>query len=935
MVPYFRILSIFSILIFSINAVSQDKKVLDYTVYDGWRSISAQKISNDGRWITYEINPQYGDGCAYLYDAGSGKTDSVSRGKSPVFNSDCSFWAVKVVPQADSIRALKLKKVKKEKFPKDSLFVRNLKTTETRSFSLVKEFKVPSEGGEFIAVKFDKSAAPKDTTKKENGEKEKKKDKKKKFKSKGTPFMVYSPLKNDSTGFEKVTEYSVAKKGGAVFVVQSIGDTAELSVVLRYDPAGSEIDTLFKKEGKIAKIVSDYAGDQCAFLYSPDTAKTKVYRLYYRSKKNDVPFMVVDTLSKALPEEWSVLSKGSLYFSKDGRKLFFGAGNRPKPEPKDTLTEDEKAYVDIWSWQDKEIQPMQKKKLKQEKDRAYLCVYNIVEKKIVQLERKELPRVSVQHKGDLDIAIGYDDSPYKRASSWNGKRCSDIYKVDVLTGEKELLKRAVCGTRSLSFDGKWFAWYESADSNYYAVNTVTGDKLNLTKGIDVMLCNELNDTPSDPWAYGLAGWTLDGESLLVYDRYDIWQLDLAGEKAPVCITSGTGRKNKTRFRYVKLDRDEKGIDLKKRLLLQGFNEENKSSGFYALKKGDMQKLVWGDFDAYPPRKAKNTDALIWARSTFEQYPELELTDLSFKDSKKLTVTNPQQKEYNWGRTQLVEWIAADGLKHQGILVTPEDLDTTKKYPMVVYFYERSSDRLHKYYAPKPSRSTVNWTFYASNGYVIFVPDIYYRTGDPGLCAYEAIVTGALAMADDYPFIDVSRMALQGQSWGGYQTAFLITRTNLFKAAMAGAPVSNMTSAYGGIRWGTGMSRMFQYEHTQSRIGGTLWNRTLKYIENSPVFFVPQVQTPVLIMHNDNDGAVPWYQGIEFFMALRRLDKPAWMLEYNNEEHNLTRRANEKDLSRRMMQFFDHYLKEKPMPCWMEKGIPATEKGENMGYELCE
>jgi dipeptidyl aminopeptidase/acylaminoacyl peptidase len=219
--------------------------------------------------------------------------------------------------------------------------------------------------------------------------------------------------------------------------------------------------------------------------------------------------------------------------------------------------------------------------------------------------------------------------------------------------------------------------------------------------------------------------------------------------------------------------------------------------------------------------------------------------------------------------------------------------------------------------------------------VIFVPDIFYRTGDPGLCAYEAVVSGALAMAGRFPFIDVNRMALQGQSWGGYQTAFLVTRTNLFKAAMAGAPVSNMTSAYGGIRWGTGMSRMFQYEHTQSRIGGTLWDKTLKYIENSPVFYVPQVETPLLIMHNDNDGAVPWYQGIEFFMALRRLDKPAWMLVYNNEEHNLTRRANEKDLSRRMMQFFNHYLKGQPMPCWMKNGIPATEKGENMGYELCE
>src|SRR5690606_41680366 len=103
-----------------------------------------------------------------------------------------------------------------------------------------------------------------------------------------------------------------------------------------------------------------------------------------------------------------------------------------------------------------------------------------------------------------------------------------------------------------------------------------------------------------------------------------------------------------------------------------------------------------------------------------------------------------------------------------------------------------------------------------------------------------------------------------------QIAHMITRTNLFAAAIAGAPVANMVSAYGGIRWSTGMSRMFQYEQTQSRIGGSLWRRPLQFIENSPIFWADKVQTPLLMMHNDQDGAVPWYQGIEYYMALRRL-----------------------------------------------------------------
>jgi dipeptidyl aminopeptidase/acylaminoacyl peptidase len=217
--------------------------------------------------------------------------------------------------------------------------------------------------------------------------------------------------------------------------------------------------------------------------------------------------------------------------------------------------------------------------------------------------------------------------------------------------------------------------------------------------------------------------------------------------------------------------------------------------------------------------------------------------------------------------------------------------------------------------------------------VVFVPDITYKVGYPGQSAYNAIVSGTQYLVNTFPYIDEERMGLQGQSWGGYQVAYLITQTDLYAAAMAGAPVSNMTSAYGGIRWETGHSRMFQYEQTQSRIGGTLWEKPLHYIENSPLFYAPKVNTPLLMMHNDDDGAVPWYQGIEYFLALRRLDKPVWMLSYNGEPHNLNASswANRVDLSKRMFQFFNHYLKGKPMPEWMEKGVPATEKGDNLGY----
>jgi dipeptidyl aminopeptidase/acylaminoacyl peptidase len=300
---------------------------------------------------------------------------------------------------------------------------------------------------------------------------------------------------------------------------------------------------------------------------------------------------------------------------------------------------------------------------------------------------------------------------------------------------------------------------------------------------------------------------------------------------------------------------------------------------------------------------------------------------------RISDANPQQENFIWPKVQMVEWTSFSGEKLKGLLYVPENLDPGKKYPMMVYFYERNAENIYRHQHPAPSRSTINKPLYTSNGYVVFVPDITYKEGYPGQSAYNAIVSGTQHVINTFPFIDEKRMALQGQSWGGYQIAYLITQTDLYAAAMAGAPVSNMTSAYGGIRWQTGLSRMFQYEQTQSRIGGTLWDKPLHYIENSPVFYAPKVNTPLLMMHNDNDGAVPWYQGIEYFVALRRLNKPVWMLSYNDEPHNLNASswANRVDLSKRMFQFFNHYLKGEAMPEWMEKGVPAIEKGENLGY----
>jgi dipeptidyl aminopeptidase/acylaminoacyl peptidase len=222
----------------------------------------------------------------------------------------------------------------------------------------------------------------------------------------------------------------------------------------------------------------------------------------------------------------------------------------------------------------------------------------------------------------------------------------------------------------------------------------------------------------------------------------------------------------------------------------------------------------------------------------------------------------------------------------------------------------------------PSAGTsINPTYYASNGYLVFMPDIVYKVGAPGQSAVKCVLPGVQAVVDR-GCVDENAIGIQGHSWGGYQIAYLVTQTTRFKAAAPGALVSNMVSAYDGIRWGTGLPRQFQYERTQSRIGATLWQAPQRFIENSPIFMADRVQTPLLMLHNDQDDAVPWYQGIEFYLALRRLGKECYLFNYNGEFHGLRKKVNQKDYTMRLQQFFDHHLKGAPLPEWMEKGIPA-------------
>jgi dipeptidyl aminopeptidase/acylaminoacyl peptidase len=633
---------------------------------------------------------------------------------------------------------------------------------------------------------------------------------------------------------------------------------------------------------------------------------------------------LVPALAKGFPTGMAVSENARLQFSKDGGRLFFGIAAAPQPEPKDAP---EPIKVDIWNWKDPYLQPMQKAQAEEDKKRALMCVMHLgpKEKKFVQLATADVPRITLSE--DAKISLGSSDLAYRQLVSWD-QSYEDIYVVNVNDGSRKKILDKTPNGAELSPGGGWLYYYDVFDDAWHTYRIADGKTFNLTGKLGVRFDAEEHDTPDDPRPYGVPGWKDGDKALLVYDRYDIWEISPDGAKNRM-ITNGMGRKSDLVFRYSRLDPEKTTIPASGPLVLSATNEKTRATGAYrvdlAAPTADPVKVVMMDKLFGGLQKAKNADVYAFTEQRFEEFPDLWVSGPDFAAARKVSHANPQQAEFNWGKAELIEYTNADGKVLPAVLVKPEDFDPSKKYPLMVYIYETQALGLHRYVPPSPGTS-INFTRYVSNGYVLLSPDIVYEVGYPGSSALKCVIPAVNKMLDT-GYIDPKRVGIQGHSWGGYQITYLVTQTDMFAAVQAGASVSNMTSAYGGIRWGTGMSRAFQYEKTQSRIGAPLWSRALQFIENSPVFWVERVKTPYLSIHNDDDDAVPWYQGIEFFSALRRLGKEAYMFNYNGEKHGLRERENQKHWTVHQDEFFDHFLLGRPRPEWMEKGVPYLERGK--------
>ncbi len=915
------------------------KKAITQDTYDEWHTIQGAALSGDGKWAVYTLSPVVGDGEVVVRSTSATTEYRAPRGftgrpqlmpaadsaalftPAPAqFNADGRFVAyLQYAPRADFERVRGRRGVPQ---PTNTLALLDVNDGKVVRVARVRSFKLARNGGHFLAYLLEDTTAQRPASpgaatagtppapRRENG----------------TTLVLRDLATGTETRIEGVTNYTFDESEHWLGYTVASRDGAGEGVFVRALPSGV-VTALLSGRGTYRSLAFDRKGEQAVFVADvSDTVSRPRFSLYHASlvaaKGKTIAARRIVAATEA-PAGLLIADRGRVDFTRDGNAVLFSFGQIPMDSiPADSLAD--KAVYDLWHWQDTKIMPQQKIEAARDRNRTQIAVYQIATNKWTKLGADSLLQVTVSDDGRRALAL--NSVEYAVEQMW-GEGGSDAYVVDAVTGTRTLVAKKLRFGAQLSPGGGYVTFFD--DGQWFAYSTSTAKKVSLTGAIKgVKFQDEEFDSPDVPPPYGVAGWTTGEKRALVYDRYDVWEIDPTGLIAPRNMTDGEGRRLATTFRVIDLDAEDRFVDPAQPVLLRAVEDARKNSGYWRDRVGaetKPERILMGARNYGALQKARHADQYLMTQQTYREFPNL-WTGGALTQVAQISDANPQDAQYPRGTVELVSWLNTDGIRLEGLLYKPEGFDASKQYPMVTYYYEKLSDGLHNYTAPT-GRNVVNPLVYNALGYLVFMPDIVYTDGQPGPSAAKSIIPGVQSLIAK-GFVDPKRLGITGQSWGGYQTAYLVTVTNMFAAAVPNATVVNMTSAYGGIRWQTGIARSFQYEHTQSRIGGSLWQYPERFVENSPLFRLDRVTTPVLFMANDNDGSVPWYQGIEFYVAMRRLQKEAYMLVYNGDEHNPTKRANQKDIDRKMQDFFATKLLGAQPASWMVRGIPFLEKGRD-------
>lgn len=910
-----------------------------------WKRTAAPAVSNDGQYFAYKLTPNEGDSELVVRRLKDGKEWRFPLGEAPLmagfafadnnaardvaFSDDNRWLAFTVYPNFKD--AKRLKKERKPLHNKVTLL--ELTTEKKTEFEKVRRFAFNGAHGGWLALhKYGaepSGAGPTPPPSATSGSSTPAPER-----PTGADLIIYELAAGNQLNFGNVADFAFNKKGDRLAWTIDAQDKAGNGVQLRDMTTGAVLPLDSDKanykglnwteqgEGlAIVKGVEDKAYEDK--LYSVVgfnfTAAAAAQKTVY-DPRQDAAFPAGLTISPNRNPTWTEDMRALLFGIHEINKKKGGQASEGDAKPAAAIKkpddEPERPDLVLWHWKDGRLQAQQQVEEGRDKIFSYLAIYRVPEKKFLRLADGELRNVIAAPK--QKYAIGLDNRSYELLSNLDGRRYQDIYVIDLQTGTRKLAVKQNRWYGGPSPDGAQFLYYD--DGHYFAYDMATGQSHNLTKNVATSFINDEDDHNITKPPTGIVGWTKDGASVLLSDNWDIWNVPVRSGKA-VNLT-GNGKQEKIRYRNrFRLDPEEKGIDLTKPIYVSAYGEWTKKAGIGRIEstKPGVKMLAW-DTAAYGNLlKAKAADVYLFTRETYQDSPDYYLADAMLGNNQKITNLNPQQKDYLWSSgAKLLDYTSDKGDKLQAALHLPTNYQPGKSYPTVVYIYERLSQGLNAYTAP--SATGFNKSLYTSHGYAVLMPDIKYRVNDPGMSTVWCVLP-ALKAAIASGVVDKDRVGLHGHSWGGYQTAFLITQTDAFKAAIAGAPLTDMISMYNLIYWNTGSGNMSIFESSQGRFTGSPVDDAASYIRNSPLYHAKNVKTPLMILHNDKDGAVDFTQGIEYFNQLRRLQKPVVMLQYKGENHGLRVPANQKDYFVRMKEFFDHHLRDQPAPKWLLEGVP--------------
>ncbi len=909
-------------------------RAIGYLDIMAWKSISTTAISADGQWFGYRLSPAEGDGEVILRQAKGTKEYKFPAGESRMsqiaFSEDAKFAAFMSYPTAKEAKTLR--RTRATIYTKANVV--NLATGDKVEYDKIRNFSFSRENPGWLALQ--KAAAESQARERE--------------KWSGSDLILRELETGKELTFGNVSEFSFDRYGRwMAFIIDAMGQTGN-GIQLRNMATGA-VTSLDNDRANYSRLVWTDKGEALACLKGKED---KAYEDKMLSVVGFAGFAAPDGASlqkvafdpkddKSFPAGMTISPNRSPQWTEDFSAILFGIHEPKKKEAGGAATgapdaaapggagappaaagaDEDIPDLVLWHYQDPRLQSQQQVQATSDRNFSYLSEYRVQEKKFIRLADENVRQVQPSEKGLF--AMGVDNREYELDANLDGRRYQDIYAIDMKTGTRTLALKKQQYSQSISPDGTHFLYY--IDGVYYTYDMTAGKSYAITKDIPANFINEDDDhntkNPPDP----VVGWGEDGKDVFLSDGWDIWSVPVHGGKG-INLTLN-GRKDQIRYRSLRsLDTDDRGIDLSKPQYVSMYGEWTKKSGFGRLEKGKtgIEVLLWDDAGFGGPMKARKADVLFYTRDRNNEYPDYYVTDALLKNGRRITEANPQQKDFLWSSgVMLLDYKSAKGDKLQAALFLPANYEKGKRYPTLVYYYEKSSQGLNRY--TQPTANGFNKSVYTSNGYAVLMPDITYKINDPGMSAVWCVLP-AIDTAVAAGVVDRAKVGLHGHSWGGYQTAFLVTQAE-FAAAVAGAPLTNMISMYSSIYFNTGGANQAIFESSQGRFYGGYWENLEAYQRNSPVYYAAKVKTPLIILHNDKDGAVVWNQGIEYYNTLRRLKKPVIMLQYVGENHGLAKPANQKDYTVRMKEFFDHYLMGKSAPKWMIDGISYLDMKDDL------